>query len=283
MKSPCVEDDDLLRLVDGELTENEADRVRQHLRACGICRARLDDLEKTLDRIKMPVRAIDTASLIDDVMGRLSAADPAAPATRAPSRGPRWLLLSGVAAALASALVALPFVLRSTDVGSGAYYARGKAGPKSLAQMVGVSIVRVAGAPLPLRSGERVRPDDAFAVAYRNLGREPVYLLAFAVDAKSDVHWICPMYVDPGSDPSAMTLSPEMRNETYLPPPVQFESLAIGAMRFVAILSSRPMGVSSVEALQGAELEPAALRARWSEADVRELGHAIVGSSPEDP
>jgi len=284
MMSRCAEDDELLRLIDGELTENDADRVREHLLACGVCRARSGDLEKTLERIKMPVQDVDTASLIEDVMRALPAAMVAAPVARARSRAARWTLLGGFAAVLAaSAFVAVPFVLRAPDGESGVLLARGRNARASMARLVGVRINRVTDAPLSLTPGARVRSDDGFAVVYRNLGQAPVYLLAFAVDARREVHWICPTYVDPASDPMAVRLLPETPGETHLPPPIQFEGPASGPMRFVAILSSYPMKVSSVETLQGAELEPAALRARWSDADVRELTQVIVDSSPEVP
>jgi hypothetical protein len=281
MTSRCVDEDTLLRLLDGELTENAADRLRQHLRTCGVCAARSEDLERTVRELRAPLPDVDAEAAIESVMRRLPTAVmvPSTAAARRP-RFVRWgLLAGGLAAALAVAAIALtPRRSPAPTEDPGTFAARGTSAGVSIGRAVGVSLYRFGDTAAPLGDGARVRQEDAYAVKYRNLLGEPAYLLAFAVDATGTVHWICPAYLDANGDPVSVALAPSM-NEAPVSSAMQFEAPAAGPLRFVAILTTKPLHVQEVDGLRGGALSTASLRARWPGADVREMATVDVDSS----
>jgi hypothetical protein len=229
--------------------------------------------------LKGPLPEVDPDAAVEDVMGRLPTAVADARAVGRRPAASRWSVLGlGLAAALAVGfLVASPRLLRGPGEGSSAFQARG-APIDSIARAVGVRLVRASGSGGPLAPETHVRPDDAYAVRYDNLSSRPVYLLAFAVDATEAVHWICPAYLEPGTNPSATAIAPSTI-DARLPSAVQLEGPAPGRMRFVAILSPSPLHVLDVDNLRGAELSTASLQARWPTADVRELVTVHVDSA----
>jgi hypothetical protein len=279
MTSRCVDEETLLRLIDGELTENEAERLRQHVGVCGVCAARSRALETTLRELRAPVLDVDPEAAIEQMMRRIPAAVATSenPPPRARIGGARLLMVAIGAALALSALVVAPRVLRAPGDDSEAFRARGAPAPPSIARAVGVSVYR-AGSKDALAPDTHVSPNHAYVIKYRNLLREPAYLLAFAVDANGTVHWVCPAYLDATSNPAAVQLTPST-TEVAIPSAMQLEGPAPGAMRFVAILTRTPLHVLDVDKLRGAELSAAALRVRWTAADVRELVTVQVDSS----
>jgi hypothetical protein len=277
MTAPCVEEDDLLRLADGELTENDAARVRDHLRGCAVCRARDEALRAVLGDLRAPLGANDAAA-IDAVMRRLATATPDPIALpRAVPRARRALWAGGLAAALVAGVAVVPRL--APHVGDPGLEARGRPIGGSLARGVGLSVYRVASPRDALaRGGVAVAPDEAYALRYTNLLRDSVYVLAFAIDAAGTVHWVSPAYVDPQTNPEAVALAPSTA-ERSLPSGTALEGPAPGAMRFVAVVSRAPLHVLDVDALRGADLALASLRARWPAADVRELATVTVGQA----
>jgi hypothetical protein len=279
MTARCAEEDVLLRLLDGELTENEAERWREHIRGCGVCAARSEELARTLRELKGPLYGVDPNAAVESMMRRLPTA--VMDATAAPQRrkmAPWSLVGAGLAAALAiSAIVIVPRFSGGPGEDPSAFTARGALVGPSMARAVGVSVYRLQDADSALPEGARVRPDDAYAVKYRNVLREPAYLLAFAVDATGTVHWICPAYLDAKDNPSSVTLVPST-TEALVSSAMQLDAPAAGALRFVAILTKAPLRVLDVDKLRAGDLSTASLRARWPTADIRELVTVHVDS-----
>ena len=290
MTSRCVDEEELLRLLDGELTENRAERLRSHVRGCGVCAARSAELERTIRELGGPLPGFDGGATIEDVMRGLptAVADPTAIAgwragggregisLRLGAGGRRaFYALAGVTAIAASiALVARPTGRRAGE-DDGAFRPRGAAVEDSIARAVAVSVVRAARPREGLGEGSDVARDEAYAVRYRSLLRAPAYLLVFAVDAAGMVHWVAPAYLDPRSNPEPVALSPSSAM-IALDPAMQLDGPSPGAMRFVAIVSPSPLHVRDVDDLRGADLATASLRARWPTADVRELATVHV-------
>lgn len=121
---------------------------------------------------------------------------------------------------------------------------KGQARPSPTAASSEVLVMR-KGRILPL-AGQRLAPDDAFAVHYANPGKDTRYLLAFAVDAAQVVHWIYPEYTDEATDPESFPL-PVSEETRLLPQLVQPEGPAEGPMQVVAFTSQRPVRVKQVE------------------------------------
>jgi hypothetical protein len=127
---------------------------------------------------------------------------------------------------------------------------------------------------LPARS---VRPDEAYRVTYTNLLGVPVYALVFAIDSAGAIHWVCPAFLDPKSDPDAFALVPQGARNA-LPSAIQLDAPAAGPLRFLAVLSTSRMRVSDVDSLNGAAVSIASLRALFPSADVRDLVTVHVDS-----
>mgnify|MGYP000864627670 CR=1 FL=1 len=281
MSSQCAREEDLVRLLDGELTENDAERLRRHLGACDLCKARSEDLKRTLRDLKAPLpdTDVDVELAIENVMhGLPTAVAENGIARLRPRTSFRRLATIGLAATLAMGAFVFVVRLAAPREDPQAFLARGTSADMSVARAVGVAIYRESDSRETLAQGSPVRVSDAYGVRYRNILTEPTYLLAFAVDATGTIHWLSPAYLDPRSDPVAIALSPS-KMEIPLATAVQFDAPAPGPMRFVVILTSSPMHVHDVETLHGDPLTTASLRARWPSADIRELVTVHVDSS----
>jgi Putative zinc-finger len=280
MTSRCVDEAALLRLLDGDVTEDEAERMRQHLRSCKVCAARSGEIERTVVELKAPVADLSLEPSIEEMMRKLptAVADPYAVKAR-PAGARRGLLAAGVAAMLAvSALVVVPRVLHPTGDGED-FRARGGSVATSLARAVGVTLFRSSASTEAIAPGAHVRADEAYGVKYSNLRDEPAYLLAFAVDSAGAVHWVCPPYLQAGTNPEAAMLAASTPAAT-LPSAMELGAPSPGRMRFVAILSESIMHVLDVDRLAGAELSTDALQARWPAASVRDLATVDVAPAP---
>jgi len=181
-------------------------------------------------------------------------------------RQPAWTVLLGGATGLAAAAAVLLAVwLRPAPEGGGTLAPRG--GEVEWARKVGVEIWAIEA---PLR---RIAPDSTFSpgtplvATYSNVDSSPAWLLAFALDATNEVHWLYPAFLDPASDPVAVRLEPSVVQRT-LPDSAVLEGLPLGPVRFVVLVAREPIRISDIERLAPAEREPDRLRARWPRARI---------------
>ena len=65
MRSSCRDEDELLRLVDGQLSESDAKELRAHAAACPKCGALLADVERAVRALAAPVEGTDTNAAIE--------------------------------------------------------------------------------------------------------------------------------------------------------------------------------------------------------------------------
>jgi hypothetical protein len=273
MMARCPSTDELMRLVDGEVTENRALQIRDHLGGCSACREELDRQRQLLADIRAPRLDISTSTLVSRIVERTGDAQ-----VRAKSRyAPR-----AAAAAAAVACLGLVFLLVTRQRGVGeddaAFRARGGPGG-GLSRYIGLTLSREDRGMQRLEPGARVAPDAAYVMTYRNLyGSGPVYLLCFAVDSAQVVHWLYPAYLDAQQDPPALELAPA-HDDTLLPESVMLARPAAGPLRFISIVSTKRQHVSSIERLAPEELRTAALRARFSDASITEIS-VEVSSAP---
>lgn len=265
MSTPCPSQDALLRLVDGELTENEAARLRAHAAGCPPCARALRAQERLVARLAAPLPELATAGAVAEVMRRLDAGAAAPPPRRPRPLGPpAWA--SGVAALAAAAVlvVALPPAAQRTD----GFTARGGAAPWT--SQVGVELWALRDQPRRLAPGDGLAPGVPVVASVRNAGPAAAWLLAYALDARGEVHWLYPGYLDPATDPEALRLDGRQAQRT-LPEAVVLEGVPAGALRLVTVLSPGPRRVSEIERAAPAERTPEALRRRWPEARVDEV------------
>jgi hypothetical protein len=261
MKHACPAPDELLQLLDGELSENRAEVLRAHMRDCPACTRELERHEQLLADLRAPVASASAATLTARVLRRL---DEPAPPRR--TLLPFW----GGSAIVAAAAAALLVVALRPPGGQETLRARG-APIEQLARRTSVDFYVVGDPARKLVAGDAVGVDTAYMVSYRNLEREPpVYLLAFAVDSQQVVHWLHPAYDSLAEDPLALPLA-FSADERALPESVVLGHPAAGPLRLITIVTRTRARVSTIEKLNPVQLQPDALAERWPDAAIRML------------
>jgi hypothetical protein len=260
MSRPCPEPEELLRLLDGEASENHAARLRSHLVACRRCAQELDAQRRLIGRLAAPVgdAAPGAAQALLRRLDRMAAASP--------RRSAPWWWAVG-AAGLAAAAVALVVLPRGAS-GPGEFRARGAA--VAWGSKIGVEIWALEKAPRKLVAGAPVPKGTPFVASYSNVDAAAGYLLAFGLDARGEVHWLYPGFDDPGTDPRSVRLEP-LHVQQVLPDSVVLDDLPTGPLRIVCVITRSPLLVSSVESLAANQRTLDGLRARFPGARVDEL------------
>lgn len=261
----CPTEDELLRFVDVDLLPERLERIERHLEGCGHCEKQVRALRELIADVAAPIPEgdLDVREHVAGVMSRLEAA---------PARASRASRLLPWAGALAAAAALVLFVShgRNTEDPEGQFTARGAPTEASLARDVGVQLYAREASLRPLQGGERIGRDAALTAGLRNLGRERVYLLLFAVDSRGDVHWIAPVFINASENPAAVSVMPSA-NERSLPTAASFDDLAKGPLRIVAVVTREPTNVSDIESLPATERSGAALMKRFPRGDVRQF------------
>jgi hypothetical protein len=274
MNRACPAPEELLRLLDGEITENRSSQLRSHLVDCRHCAQELEAQKQLTARLGAPIDGTPAPGAAQAILRRLDSAVASRP--RPPAS--RWWVLGagGLAAAAAVALVALPRAARDP----GEFRPRGATVARI--NRVGIELWALETAPRKLASGAPVAPSTAFVASYSNIDTAAAHLLAFGVDARGEVHWLYPAFDDSRADPPAVRLEP-LHVQQALPDSVVLEDVPVGPLRVVSIISRGPLHVSSIEGLAAGErtLEP--LRARFPDAQVSELLLRVEPPSPRQP
>jgi hypothetical protein len=275
-----ITEEQVIHLADGELRENEAASLRDHARGCGACRERIAAHDRLVGALAAPVRRLrDASEIVELAMERIAIEEATRPARSIPPARRRILGVSfvvavGVAVAAANVALFLRPQHEETYVA-----ARGGDAAPSLSRDVGVTIVRVEGSSTrPLASSGSAA--DAYAIVTRNLHDRVAHALVFAVDAADAVHWVAPIYFDASSDPASAIVE-RSSSDVLRGPAVALDRPAPGPLRFLAILSERPMHVSEIERLAPPQLALSRLRARFPSADVRDLGSVRIDAHTE--
>ena len=280
MNQRCISADELARLLDGEATESRAAYLRTHAATCARCAAAMARHQDLLADISAPAASAEAAHLVAKVMRRL---DGAAVPPLAPARWDwRWVWGGAVGTALAVATFVLFVTARPTgstheDL-QGTWQARGSGTqPERLDRKVGTTLYT-----LDPSAGRRALGADAtvgqhtpLLLSYRNLFKDPVYLLAFAIDAKHDIHWLYPAYLSANEDPAAVKLPPGP-GEVAMAESVVLDRPAPGVLRVITIISRTQDRVSSIERLAPVDLQLASLQSRWPNAAIKELPLNLV-------
>jgi hypothetical protein len=235
----CPSEQDWLRFELGEVTVNLAKSTEEHARSCPVCRARREQHRQLIEDLG-PIASVPGAdeAFVSKVMSACEKAGvQAVPSLRARSWAPMTAL------ALAAGIALYFGIAPSKDDVRGTWTARGPHGMTKEGLGVEVLVVR-AGKSLPVE-GATLHRGDGFAVRYWKTTMEPTYLMAFAIDAAGEVHWIYPAHLDPVSDPHAVPLAAgedRLLGEVFEP-----ESPAPGPLHVVAIVTSEPLTINAVE------------------------------------
>jgi hypothetical protein len=126
-----------------------------------------------------------------------------------------------------------------------------------------------------LADGKRLGPNEEiastarFSATSRNIGAMPAYALVFVVDARHDVHWVCPEYLDASSHPSSAFIAASPADKALGAGSIAFDDLAPGPGAVVSVLSHEPIAVDTIEAMKN--VTPEQLARDLPGADVRSL------------
>jgi len=265
----CPDHDELIRLREHALCEHRADEVRAHVAGCPACRDRIAALTRLVADLRAPIAwpgGPPGPREVAHVMARLDA--PVAPRRAWPR-----LALAGAAVAGAVA-IAVAWPERG-----GEFTPRGGVAPltadhvtaEAIDREVGTTLFVLGAHPEPLAAGARVSPATAFVLGYRNLARAvPLFVLAFAVDAAGEIHWLYPGFTTAGDDPAALPLAISEATR-LMPDSVVLDGVAAGTLRVIVMVGAERLRVSAIERLRGAELAATALQRRFASAAVSEL------------
>lgn len=269
----CPSEAELYRFVDVDLSPEQLGRIEAHLLGCPACAKQVNELRELTKDVSaaLPQESFDVTAHVQGVMQRL---EQPLTGARTPARWLRGALWSGVAALAMAAVVAL-FAYDPRQPLDGEYTARGGDHEASLARDVGIQLYTQATALRSLSSGSRIPRTAALTAGLRNLGKDRVYLLLFAVDSQQAVHWIAPEYTVAGSDPEAAPVAPTAA-ERLLSSAAVFDDLAPGALRVYALITREPTRVSQVEQLPPSELDDKRLSARFPDALVRQFSLEVT-------
>jgi hypothetical protein len=268
----CPDRDELIHLREHELPEHRADEVRTHAAGCAACRDRLAALARLVADLRAPIAwpAAPGPREVARVMRRL---DASVPAQRRRRLSPRLAVAAGAACAALVALAVWPgrdpgaFTAR----GGGATLTSEGVTAQAIDREVGTTLYALRAQPEPLAAGARVSPSTAYVLGARNLASGvPLFVLAFAVDARGAVHWLYPGYATASDDPAALPL-PASNATRLMADSVVLDGVAAGALRVIVVVSAEPLRVSAIERLHGEELAATALQRRFAAAAVSEL------------
>lgn len=276
MTSACPEPSVWSQLVDRQLSEEQAQSLRAHARGCAHCQAELREMEALIARVAAPLEPVAST---DEAVARVMRRVRAGPEER--RARPRWSRPwagGAVAAALAAGLAVL--MLRPASgppPGDETFTPRGGPVAAALGRSVGITFHTPATGSAPLAAGAVVPAESGLGVRYRNLDtREPVYLLAFAQDARGEVHWLYPAHLREDANEPSVKLEPSAEPKA-LDEVVVLEAPAPGPLRLVSVVTRAPLGVRDIESLAPEERTPEALRKRWREASVETVSVVLAG------
>ena len=250
MSTQCPIDDlDLIQLEDGELTENRAREVNQHTASCAACGARADRFAALVARLRSPSDPEADADFLRAVERRI-VAQPRTERNRRRRSVMAWSLTVAAAAAAVSLFVGFR---QQSDPSSPSLVARGQRADWRDLVTVSLRIARAnqssGSARATLSPGVHLGVRDGVVVEARNGNRDrAVYLMVFGVDARGDVHWLHPAWIDPKQNPRSVELPPG-GTLGQTPEAVAPEHPAPGRFRLNTLVTRVPLDVRQVEAL----------------------------------
>jgi hypothetical protein len=238
----CPSQDEITLLLDEQLSVERAREIEAHVSGCRSCRERRAHVEALTRAIAAPAPAGMSASAFTArVLARIELDAP-------PVRRP-WRFALAAAALLAVVPLALWVLARTGGPDeSGIFQPRGANLPAAWRDRVGVEPLLVQGRSWrPLPRNAILGSDEGLAFRYTNLTSERLYLLAFALDARREIHWLHPAWLDAAEDPASVPLEPQAR-ALALSQVARPDACPPGPLRVVAVMSQRQRHVQAVEA-----------------------------------
>ncbi len=225
----CLTDDEWTSFFSNE-GEVDEEALRGHAETCTRCRQALEQRNLVSSVVAAPV-PFDEARFLSGLEARASVRRPPAAAMAA-------------LAAAALLVIGLGWQWRTLE---GEFEARG--GPAGQWHTrVSAELRRVDAPTVALTDGQLLAANSKLSVWYRNLEfSRPLFVLAYLVDARGELHWVTPGYRTVGVEPQPAMLLASNR-ETLWPESIELEDPAPGAGMVVVIISEAPGSVLQLEA-----------------------------------
>ena len=243
MSRGCLDEEQVLRYVEGELTRNESASAEAHAAGCANCRAQLDEWASLTRAIGAEPR-MPEVDLVANVRARAALPPPR-------RRTLAEYLFGGLA--LSTAFAGLALYAGSGHLGAhptretAGMQSRGAATPADAWVRLRVFRAATGAPPQALAAGDRVRASDSLLVAYDDVAPAPYpYLMVVGVDRAGSVFWYYPALEHDGDDDRSIAarggagieLGDEIRH-----------ALKAGPLRLFAVFTRTPLSVKQVEAL----------------------------------
>jgi hypothetical protein len=218
----CEHEERALAYVAGDLSALERASFLAHARGCKRCTG-VSQMSGALNQPAAPVPA-----LVDAVLARTQ---------RRPLRS--WVPLA------ASLLVVVSASAWWRSSGP-TVQARGEV--LAWHQRAGVELRPLNAVARQLSEGSRVPVAERWALWYRNTETDqPLFVLAYVLDAQGELHWVAPGYVSAGQEPAAVLL-PVSNGGQLMSEVTELETPAAGSALAVTLLSRAPLSVLALEA-----------------------------------
>jgi len=271
----CPTEDEIIRLLEGELSQNSARTLEQHLGGCAGCRALRGELERMVGRLAPDPGEFDDPLLRQAILARLGEAG----AGEALAARQWWqgLLRPVVLVPALAAACALLLVIKVMPRGAlpeqrrGEFAARGGNGDEAQRW---INLWIFSGSEGDYRPVQRqIEADAALAFGYLNVRGVHRHLMVFGVDASGEVRWYYPAYDQRGTDPQSIGIR---TGRHQLPDEVK-HPLPAGPLMIYALFSTKPLRVSRIEKMvahrrgRGAEAAPE----RWPLEGVAQISRAL--------
>jgi len=244
----CAQPKDVVRYLEGDLTEEHAAALGAHFQRCEACSRMLKKITNIGDKLSPDPDEFDRVDVTDNVLA-LIRLDRAHPKATKSGLFPGWYFWKwagafGAAVLLIAIIIPLWLPKSAPQEDRPIYLARGQSSTKT-DQWVSIHVFRKTPWGYQLVE-DRVTWQDKLAFAYQNRAEaEYDYLMILALDAKGQIFWYYPAYQDESENPQSISI---LRDEepVSLPDEVQHD-LHPGALRVFAIFSKIPLRVKQVE------------------------------------
>jgi len=242
----CPRPEVLAAWADGQVARELGEQLGSHTRGCSACARRVEHLRLLPSELARLTLAPAAAGFSAQVVAKLGSAQP----TRTRSR--RALLRAGAATGVfvaALALWMLAVLPRLPSARRGAELtARGA--PSARSARVGFEVYahQPGQAPKRLRAGQALDARSGYSFVVHNRGGRALQLMLFAVDARRDVHWFYPAFLDANTDPRSIRIDAQPQVQA-LPEGITPDGPALGPIEFLAVFTTAPLSVTEIEAL----------------------------------
>lgn len=233
--NPSAQFRELVRYVEGDLTQLEAQKLERELQASAPLRQELERVRQYISDIGSTPPDLGEVDLLAGVDAQL--------AKPKMSQAPRWRHVVGALAIGAAASLLVVVAWRPRD---GEFRIKGTA-PVEAAKWAGIEAYQVTRKGETQRIGHSVGAEDGLAFAYRNGGEQPfTHLMIFGIDAKGDVHWFFPEWRDAATNPESIRIAGS-KNAVELREVLRHE-IPLGTLKVHGVFTHRPLTVKDVEA-----------------------------------